>query len=95
MGAQFAEYAIGYPLDAGVLAVDRIAPNPPHTRSAVLIHGPSGRKQALTTDDTAPGTGENTLSGNPDKPDPIKSALQGEHLLIGSKPSGRHDHTYR
>ena len=65
MGAQFAEYAIGYPLDAGVLAVDRIAPNPPHTRSAVLIHGPSGRKQALTTDDTAPGTGEKHLVRQP------------------------------
>jgi hypothetical protein len=40
MGAQFAEYASGYPLDAGVLAADRIDPNPPHTRSAVLITRP-------------------------------------------------------
>ena len=67
MGAQFAEYAIGYPLDAGVLAVDRIAPNPPHTRSA---GGPyytahPGRKQAVTTDNTAPGTGEKHLVRQP------------------------------
>jgi hypothetical protein len=65
MGAQFAEYAIGYPLDAGVLAVDRIAPNPPHTRSAVLIHGPFGPKHAATTDDTAPDTGKKHLVRQP------------------------------
>jgi hypothetical protein len=55
MGTQFADYASGYPLEAGVLAADRVSPIPGR-RS--LLHGPFGPKQAATTDDTAPGTGE-------------------------------------
>jgi hypothetical protein len=68
MGAQFAEYASGYPLDAGVLAADRIDPHPPHTRSAVLITRPIQAGSRLSPPTIRlPVPGRNTLSGNPDK----------------------------
>ena len=76
-GRPFAEYASGYPLDAGVLAADRIDPNPPHTRSAVLIPRPIRAGSRLSPPTIRlPVLGRNTLSSNPDKPDPIKSASQ-------------------
>jgi hypothetical protein len=75
MGAQFADDVSGYPLDAGVLAADRVSPNP---RSAVLITRPIRAGSRLSPPTIRlPVLGRNTLSGNPDKPDPIKSASHG------------------